>query len=339
MKKLKYFQNKSGLVFNILLTMVFIGLFGRWVFVPSIKKIYMNKSENHTDDFQVGFEQVQTDCIKKRSCLISDLLNPYFLHKENVVTTREYILDNFTTLRNENEYLSYLLLAHFVNTTSFDFISGENLAHLTKPQQAGFFEGLFHCVGSECKDYFKLNETHIKKYSTRIQFLKIRLKQEESWTKLNKELDELLNLIIENQSYIQLISLIEYIPNHPKLRSSLEKYYLNIFGQKNIEKASFHLSRYNPGWHDRKFSEVLSSRSNPHIDNFLLTMIVGCPQKTMQMIRTNFSNLSDISKEIFKSQAKLFLSRKDEAYKFFNFPESDKEMELESKCITGSSKF
>lgn len=334
MKNLKYFQNKPSLLFNILLTMIFVGIFGRWVFIPSIKNIYLNKKEAGAgEDFQVGFEQVQTDCIKKRSCLISDLLNPYFLHNESLKTTREYILDNFSMLKNENEYLSYLLLAHFVNTTSFDFVSGENLAHLTLAQQAGFFEGLFHCAGSECKEYFKLNEEHIKKYATRIQFLKIRLKQEESWTKLNKELDELLNLIIQNQSYIQLISLIEYIPNHPKLRSSLEKYYLNIFGQKNIEKAAFHLSRYNPGWHDRKFSEVFSSKSSPHIDHFILTMIVGCPQKTMEMVQKHWNNINKVSQDIFKAQLKLFLGPKDEAFKFFSF----ENLNVDSKCINGTS--
>lgn len=322
MKNLKNFQLSSGQVFYILLTMIFVGLFGRWVFVPAINNLHQQKNVKSPNDFQIEFAGVQKDCISKNKCLISDLLNPYFLQPENQQLARAYILENLSILKKENLYLTYLLIGHFINNESFEFLSGTKLNTLNEEKKAGLFEGLFHCPLVECKKYFEKNKEYIKKNATRIQYLKILLKQEGSWVEHNKELDELLGLIVKNETYIQLISLIEYIPNHPKLRANIEKYYLKIFGQRNINKAAFHLARYNQGWHDRKFNEVFTSKSSPHIDGFIEMMKVGCPQKINEMKVIYFNKLNAVSQKLFLNEVKLFAD--------------DDNKNIESKCVTGN---
>ena len=294
---------------NIFLTLLLLGLIGRWIVVPAIKRMEAVNQINKIDQIS----DIQFECIKKTSYTAIELTNPFFLEASRIGLTREYLRNYGEGLYSQDafntSFLRGLTAKKTTNENDQEFINS-----LSENDLKSFILGLYQCSNSECRDFTTTNLATLENKIDPRSRLLLKIKSDEPWSIKNKYVEEFLFLVEKDEAYSMMIFLVEYIPNHPRLRKYLEKYYLKIIGQKNIDKAAVHLSRYNSGWHDRKYVEILSSKNLAHIDSFIQTMRIDCPRKAEKIYQV-VNGLSKQTQQLAIEEAYYILGPTDKLAK------------------------
>ncbi|EQC45988.1 hypothetical protein [Bacteriovorax sp. Seq25_V] len=298
---------------NLFFVLLVIGLFGRWIVVPSLKRLEAGKAVNKINSgLGTGLE-----CMKLETCTALDLSNPIFLESSRVNETRAYLKKHFESLYSYDGFNTFHLLGQLSKVSKNEDEEKLFLKSLSSKNLHAFGLGLYHCNSRDCRDYVVAYEASLKEILSERTFLLLKIKSDDSWELKNRYLDRLLEIIEKEQEYSLAVSLIEFIPNHPRLRKFLEKYYLYLIGQKNIDRAAVHLSRYNPGWHDRTYKEILNSGLLAHIDAYITTMKIDCPSR-LNDIYSGIEKLSKQSQALAKEEAYYLLNATDSLAKKLN---------------------
>ncbi len=265
---------------NVFLTFLFLGVFGRWIFLPAIKNIHQKSHEKE----QLNLQIEQLSCVRKRDCQAKDLRQIPNLIGENRALTREY-LNTHKNLFTDQQRLFYFLKGFLVGDATGDktFLSHLNKQNMT--YRESFFQGLLLCHHLECFDYFKEYEALLNFEGSKDFKLRLKLKSPYlQWHEKNKHLQVLLSMYQDNQAHSKSIDVIDFIPNHPALKSFIEKHFHKINGEDKSRRASIYLSRYVRGWHQRRVGS-LNELSFSQLKYFILSLKNDCPGNLVSVLK------------------------------------------------------
>ena len=317
---------------SFLLTIIAVGVFGRWVLVPSLNRLKERGERQAAEAKKV----VVTSCFSVDKCSIEELYSMRFKNSENRPLLRKYILSHWDEISQTHLKQLWYLRAQVINDEDLENSLLKSVKLLNKDLQKSFLRGLFLCHHRACTSFSKKNINAWDKtiYFEEVNSLQIKLPG--SWSKKNKYLVALLTSYSKSAEFTKAVALIDYIPNHPKLKKFIESNYLKIIGQRNIEKVTYHLARYNSGWHDRSYKSVLESREGAHIDSFIRNMKVGCPQK-LDLIFSYWSGWSNATRSFAKLEAKYLFGKVTKQTKMMGL--TVKDFVEESKCTNSTNSF
>lgn len=311
--------NKSYLF----LTLIVIGILGRWVLVPSIAKIHdLNEAQKHE---KIDNLNTYETCFSAQNCLPEDLLHPLNLTSQREKAVRLYLQNNQQIFLKNGKYITYFLNGVYLNLDLNSSVEMQ-LKNMREKDRKAFFDGLFYSPLASTNSFLNDNFTAFKKFCpSRIDCLKLEIKASpEAWEIKNKKLEELFLEVEKSGNLTALVPLLDIIPNHPLLRNFLEKNYLLIVGENNIDRISSHLARYNPGWHDRQYKKILESNKQVAIHYFIETLNVGCPGQKKEIFKIlkdkyflqNDSSLEAIKNSISEQASYLFSDNDSERKEF-----------------------
>jgi len=296
--------------------------------MPSIKT--MKKKQDHKREALQ--KEVVTSCFLRGKCSVQELLSMHSQTGNRKEMLKNYLIKNWQELLADSPTTSWYLRAQVIDEGDINQEFLTEVLKLPKNFQHAFLKGLANCHNRHCLDFGK---KYHESFSSEEFFEEIHLiliKAPGSWVQKNKLLKKLLESFSKSREFTKAVSLVDYIPNHPLLKKYLEKHYLNIIGQSQIEKAALHLSRYNQGWHDRNVRRVLNSLYSAHIDAYLKYMRVGCPQR-LEKIYSYKKKWNSATQLIAKNEAKYLFKEINSYPRDLGLRKMD--LIQDSKCTSG----
>jgi hypothetical protein len=308
-----------------------ITVFTKWVILPEVNKV--DQRDLYKKDLR--FEASEHNCVSKGECGLHDLMSGPQLTGANKLETRKYVLSNWKELVKQSPVDSYFLRARIITKDDFSAKFLNMILASGREQQAGFLQGLYSCHDIECENFA---QEYLKTWENipymEEEVAKLKIKLPGHWSQKNKVLEKLLKLYANNEEYARAVTLIDFIPNHPGLKEFLAKHYLKIIGQGLIDRTSYHLARYEHTWHDKMYEEVMKSGNLAHIDAFLKTMKVSCPQN-VDKIFSFWDSWNKPTQSIARNEARYLLDESNQLLKKIDLNVS--ELVKEAKCRTKTS--
>lgn len=318
-------------IHHIFAAFIVIGIFGRWIVIPSVKRVKLEKEYQAKKDAK----EAQASCFDKGHCSLYDLMRGPELVGEFRPLSVKYLHKNWEELLKENSYLAWKLRGMLIGDEDNKALFIKSLKELDSRHQKAFLSGLYSCHERACQSFYAKNMELWK--DDKIYFEEVSrldLKQPGHWGKKNKILKSLLVNYEEREEYARAIELLEFIPNHPQLKKFVEKFYLKIIGQRNIDNAAVHLARYNNGWADRQFKTILESDVPAHKDAFLGVLKISCPQKLNQ-IYSYWSQWNNNTRKIALNEARYLLKDNEKLREKIGLKKTS--LVLGSKCHSSLS--
>ncbi len=267
---------------NLFLALLFLGVFGRWILLPGIRNVKVRTSGKNQKELKIS----DLSCLRESSCRIEDLRGIHNLLGDNRVPSRHYLIKNKMSFIENNSTLYYYLRAFLVGDTALDKQLSIELGRLSDREFSSFLRGLFQCHHLECQNFFNENKEKLQLEKYVEIGLKLKIKSMAiPWHEKNKYLSRLLDNYHREEAHTHALDIIDYVPNHPKLKRFVEKHFDKIRPGNNSRKAAIYLSRYVKGWHDRKMSK-LENLSNTHLEDFIFTLKNDCPGDLKRMVKS-----------------------------------------------------